>query len=35
MLENESANGMVVDIDDGRVLLHSLATRVSTGKQVL
>jgi hypothetical protein len=35
MLENESANGMVVDIDDGRVLLHSLDTRVSTGKQVL
>jgi hypothetical protein len=35
MLENESANGMVVDIDDGRVLLHSLDTRVSTGKRVL
>jgi hypothetical protein len=35
MLENESSNGMVVDIDDGHVLLHSLDTRVSTGKQVL
>lgn len=35
VLENESSNGMVVDIDNGRVLLHSLDTRVSTGKQVL
>jgi hypothetical protein len=34
-LENESANGMVVDLDHGRALLHSLDTRVSTGKQVL
>lgn len=34
-LENETANGMVVDIDGGRVLLHSLDTRVSTGRQVL
>lgn len=34
-LENESSNGMVVDIHDGHVLLHSLDTRVSTGKQVL
>jgi Na+/H+ ion antiporter subunit len=34
-LENETANGIVVDIDGGRVLLHSLDTRVSTGKQVL
>ncbi|HEY0416023.1 MAG TPA: hypothetical protein VGC78_06515 [Gaiellaceae bacterium] len=34
-LENESANGMVVDLDDGRALLHSLDTRVSTGRQVM
>jgi hypothetical protein len=34
-LENETSNGMVVDIDGGRVLLHSLDTRVSTGKQVM
>lgn len=35
MLENETANGIVVDLDHGRALLHSLDTRVSTGKQVL
>ena len=34
-LENESANGMVVDLDEGRALLHSLDTRFSTGKRVL
>lgn len=34
-LENESSNGMVVDLRDGRALLHSLDTRVSTGKQVM
>jgi hypothetical protein len=34
-LENGTANGMVVDIDRGRALLHSLDTRFSTGKQVL
>jgi multisubunit Na+/H+ antiporter MnhE subunit len=34
-LENESANGMVVDLRDGRALLHSLDTRPSTGKQVM
>jgi hypothetical protein len=34
-LENESANGFVVDIDGGRALLHSLDTRVSTGRQVM
>jgi multisubunit Na+/H+ antiporter MnhE subunit len=34
-LENGTPNGIVVDVDHGRVLLHSLETRVSTGKQVL
>ena len=34
-LENESTNGMVVDVRDGEVLLHSLDTQVSTGRQVL
>ena len=34
-LENESSNGMVVDIRDGEALLHSLDTRVSTGREVL
>ncbi|MGN6797066.1 MAG: hypothetical protein ACTHKS_02845 [Gaiellaceae bacterium] len=34
-LENESANGMVVDLRDGRALLHSLDTGVSTGTEVM
>lgn len=34
-LENETANGMVVDLDKGTALLHSLDTRVSTGRSVL
>jgi hypothetical protein len=34
-VENESSNGMVVDLDDGRALLHSLDTTVRTGRQVL
>jgi len=34
-IENESANGMVVDLDGGRALLHSLDTSVSTGRQVM
>jgi len=34
-LENESSNAMVVDLDHGRALLHSLDTSVSTGRQVL
>jgi hypothetical protein len=34
-LENETANGIVVDLDDDRALLHSLDTRVSTGRSVL
>jgi hypothetical protein len=34
-LENESSNGMVVDLDGGRALLHSLDTSVSTGRQVM
>ena len=34
-LENETANGIVVDLDDGTALLHSLDTRVSTGRSVL
>jgi len=33
--ENETSNAIVVDIDESRALLHSLDTRVSTGKQVL
>jgi hypothetical protein len=34
-LENESANGIVVDLDDGRALLHSLDTSVTTGRSIL
>jgi len=34
-LENETANGIVVDLDKDRALLHSLDTRVSTGRSVL
>jgi hypothetical protein len=34
-LENDVANGLVVDLDDGRVLLHSFDTRFSTGTKVL
>jgi hypothetical protein len=34
-LENESSNGMVVDLREGTALLHSLDTSVSTGKQVM
>jgi hypothetical protein len=34
-LENESSNGMVVDLDGGKALLHSLDTRVSTGRKVM
>ncbi|HEU5362533.1 MAG TPA: hypothetical protein VFU56_04280 [Gaiellaceae bacterium] len=34
-LENETSNAIVVDIDGGRALMHSLDTRVSTGKQIL
>jgi hypothetical protein len=34
-LENESSNGMVVDVRDGEVLLHSLDTGVATGREVL
>lgn len=34
-LENETANGIVVDLDDDTALLHSLDTRVSTGRSVL
>jgi hypothetical protein len=34
-VENESSNGIVVDLDDGRALLHSLDTRVRTGRQVM
>jgi len=34
-LENESSNGMVVDLDRGHALLHSLVPHVSTGKQVM
>jgi hypothetical protein len=34
-LENGSSNGLVVELRDGRALLHSLDTRVSTGKQVM
>jgi hypothetical protein len=34
-LENETANAIVVDLDAGRALLHSLDTSVSTGKQIL
>lgn len=34
-LENGTSNGMVVDLDGGRALLHSLDTRVATGRKVL
>ena len=34
-LENETPNGIVVDLDRGRALLHSLDTRPSTGRSVL
>ena len=34
-LENETANGMVVDLDENTALLHSLDTRVWTGRSVL
>jgi hypothetical protein len=34
-LENETSNGMVVDLDRDRALLHSLDTRPSTGRSVL
>jgi len=34
-VENETSNGMVVDLENGRALLHSLDTSVSTGRQVL
>ena len=34
-LENETANAIVVDLDESRVLLHSLDTRVKTGREVM
>jgi hypothetical protein len=34
-LENDAPNGLVVDLHEGEVLLHSLDTRVSTGRSVL
>lgn len=34
-LENETANGIVVDLDRDTALLHSLDTRVATGRSVL
>lgn len=34
-LENETSNAIVVDLDGGQALLHSLDTRPSTGHQVL
>jgi len=34
-LENDVANGLVVDLDHDRALLHSLDTRFSTGTKVL
>lgn len=34
-LENDVANGLVVDLSDGQALLHSLDSRASTGKSVL
>jgi hypothetical protein len=34
-LENETANGIVVDLDHDTALLHSLDTSVSTGRTVL
>lgn len=34
-LENETPNAIVVDLDEGRALLHSLDTRVSSGRSLL
>jgi hypothetical protein len=34
-LENETPNAIVVDLNNGRALLHSLDTRPSTGRDVL
>lgn len=34
-LENETPNAIVVDLDRGRALLHSLDVRVRTGRSVL
>ena len=34
-LENDLANGLVVDLDHDRALLHSFDTRFSTGTKVL
>lgn len=34
-LENETANGIVVDLDHDTALLHSLDTSVSSGRSVL
>lgn len=34
-LENDVPNGLVVDLSDGKALLHSLDPRVSTGRTVL
>jgi hypothetical protein len=34
-LENETANGLVVDFGDGTALLHSLDTRPTTGHSIL
>ena len=34
-LENETANAIVVDLDKGRALLHSLDTGVKTGREVM
>jgi hypothetical protein len=34
-LENETPNAIVVDLNNGRALLHSLDTRPSTGREVL
>jgi hypothetical protein len=34
-LENETANAIVVDLDGGKALLHSLDTSVSSGRSLL
>jgi multisubunit Na+/H+ antiporter MnhE subunit len=34
-LENETPNAIVVDLDHGKALLHSLDARVSTGRSLL
>ncbi len=34
-LENETANGLVVDFGEGTALLHALDTRRSTGRSIL